>query len=48
MTTGLYQTPLRYGAAYDELSADGVMPRPHWGHLMESLLAVGPQELERR
>ena len=37
MTVDLYQTPLRYGAAYDELSADGVTPRPHWAHLMESL-----------
>jgi uncharacterized circularly permuted ATP-grasp superfamily protein/uncharacterized alpha-E superfamily protein len=47
MTT-LYQTPLRYGAAYDELSADGVTPRPHWAHFMESLRAVGPEELGRR
>jgi uncharacterized circularly permuted ATP-grasp superfamily protein/uncharacterized alpha-E superfamily protein len=44
----LYQTPLRYGGAYDELSADGVTPRPHWTHLMESLRAVGPEELGRR
>ena len=48
MTVDLYQTPLRYGAAYDELSADGVTPRPHWAHLMESLLAIGQAELERR
>jgi uncharacterized circularly permuted ATP-grasp superfamily protein/uncharacterized alpha-E superfamily protein len=48
MTVDLYQTPLRYGGAYDELSADGVTPRPHWAHLMESLLAIGPEELERR
>ena len=47
MTT-LYQTPLRYGAAYDELSADGVTPRPHWAHFMETLRAVGPEELGRR
>jgi uncharacterized circularly permuted ATP-grasp superfamily protein/uncharacterized alpha-E superfamily protein len=47
MTT-LYQTPLRYGAAYDELSADGVTPRLHWAHFMESLRAVGPEELGRR
>ena len=45
MTVDLYQTPLRYGAAYDELSADGVTPRPHWAHLMESLRAIGPEEL---
>ena len=48
MTVDLYQTPLRYGDAYDELSADGVTPRPHWAHLMESLAAIGPEELGRR
>jgi uncharacterized circularly permuted ATP-grasp superfamily protein/uncharacterized alpha-E superfamily protein len=48
MTVDLYQNPLRFGAAYDELSADGVTPRPHWKHLMESLRAIGPEELERR
>lgn len=48
MTVDLYQTPLRYGAVYDELSADGVTPRPHWAHLMESLREIGPDELGRR
>jgi uncharacterized circularly permuted ATP-grasp superfamily protein/uncharacterized alpha-E superfamily protein len=48
MTVDLYQTPLRYGAAYDELSADGVTPRPHWAHLMDSLREIGPEELGRR
>ena len=48
MTVALNQPPLRYGDAYDELSADGVTPRPHWAHLMESLQAVGPEELGRR
>jgi uncharacterized circularly permuted ATP-grasp superfamily protein len=48
MTVDLYQTPLRYGGAYDELSADGVTPRPHWAHLMESLREIGPEELGRR
>jgi uncharacterized circularly permuted ATP-grasp superfamily protein/uncharacterized alpha-E superfamily protein len=48
MTVDLYQPPLRYGAAYDELSADGVTPRPHWTHLMESLRAIGHEELGRR
>jgi uncharacterized circularly permuted ATP-grasp superfamily protein/uncharacterized alpha-E superfamily protein len=46
--TDLYQIPLRYGNAYDELSADGVTPRPHWAHLMESFQAIGPDELSRR
>jgi uncharacterized circularly permuted ATP-grasp superfamily protein/uncharacterized alpha-E superfamily protein len=48
MTVDLYQPPLRYGDAYDESSADGVTPRPHWAHLMESLQATGPEELRRR
>jgi len=48
MMVDLYQTPLRYGAAYDELSTDGVTPRPHWAHLMESLRTIGPEELGRR
>src|SRR5450755_45640 len=48
MTAELYQSPLRYGAAHDELSADGVTPRPHWTHLMESLRAIGHEELGRR
>src|SRR5580704_2668221 len=48
MTADLYQIPLRYVGAYDEMSADGVTPRPHWTHLVESLLAIGSDELERR
>jgi uncharacterized circularly permuted ATP-grasp superfamily protein/uncharacterized alpha-E superfamily protein len=48
MTAGLDQTPLRYGASYDELSADGVTPRAHWAHLMESLREIGPEELGQR
>ncbi len=45
MIGDLYQSPLRYGATYEESSADGVTPRPHWAHLMESLRALGPEEL---
>ena len=48
MTVDLYQTPLRYGGAYDELSADGVTPRPHWARIMKSFRAIGPEELGRR
>jgi uncharacterized circularly permuted ATP-grasp superfamily protein/uncharacterized alpha-E superfamily protein len=48
MTVDLYQTSLHYEGAYDEVSADGVTPRPHWAHLMESLRAIGPEELGRR
>lgn len=48
MMIDLDQTPLRYGGAYDEMSADGVTPRAHWAHLIESLREIGPDELGRR
>jgi len=48
MTTDLYQPSLHYGSVYDELSADGVAPRPHWEYLVESLRGIGPDELGRR
>ena len=48
MIGDLYQTALRYGAAYDEAFADGVNPRTHWEPLMESLQGLGPEELARR
>lgn len=47
MTVDLLQAP-HEAAAYDELSTDGVTPRPHWEHLIESLRSIGPEELERR
>jgi uncharacterized circularly permuted ATP-grasp superfamily protein/uncharacterized alpha-E superfamily protein len=48
MTLDLHQIPLRYGNAYDELSADGAAPRPHWSKLMDALQAIGTEELGRR
>ena len=48
MIGDLYQSALRYGDSYEEWSADGVRPRPHWEALMESLHALGPEELGRR
>ena len=48
MISDLYQSPLRYGATYEESSADGVNPRPHWTQLMQSLREIGPKELGRR
>lgn len=48
MSVDLYQTSLHYASAYDESSADGVAPRPHWERLMESLREIGPEELGRR
>jgi uncharacterized circularly permuted ATP-grasp superfamily protein len=44
----LYQSALHYGDTYEESSADGVCPRPHWAPLMESLHTLGPEELGRR
>ena len=48
MSGDLYQSPLRYGETYDEASADGVSPRLHWIHLMDSLRGIGPEELDYR
>ena len=48
MTVDLYQNPLRYGRGYDELSADGVNPRPHWARIMKAFRAIGSEELGHR
>jgi uncharacterized circularly permuted ATP-grasp superfamily protein/uncharacterized alpha-E superfamily protein len=48
MIGDLYQSALRYGAAYEESSGDGVRPRPHWEHVMEWLRTIGPEELGQR
>lgn len=48
MTGDLYQSPLLYGATFEESSADGVNPRPHWSKLMESLREIGPEGLGER
>ncbi len=48
MISDLLQIPLRDPAVYDEMSADGVTPRPHWAHFVESLQAIGPEELAQR
>ncbi len=48
MTGDLYQSPLRYGTTYEESSADGMTPRPHWERLMRSLRELGPAELVAR
>ena len=48
MIGDLYQSPLRYGATFEESSGDGVTPRPHWQPLMESLQSIGTEELARR
>jgi uncharacterized circularly permuted ATP-grasp superfamily protein/uncharacterized alpha-E superfamily protein len=48
MIGDLYQSPLRYGGAYEESSVDGITPRPHWVGLMASLQSIGPNELAFR
>jgi uncharacterized circularly permuted ATP-grasp superfamily protein/uncharacterized alpha-E superfamily protein len=48
MIGDLYQSTLLYGATYEESSSNGVMPRPHWAHVMEWLRTTGPEELGRR
>jgi uncharacterized circularly permuted ATP-grasp superfamily protein len=48
MTGDLYQSPLPYGGTYEESSADGITPRPHWAGLIDSLRSIGPAELEQR
>lgn len=44
----LQQTSLRDPAVYDELSIDGINPRPHWAGLIASLQAIGSEELAKR
>ena len=48
MISGAWQMPLRDPSVFDELTADGLSPRPHWAHFVDSLEQVGSQELERR
>ena len=48
MTGDLYQSPLSYGATFEESSSDGVTPRAHWAHLMEQFRALGAEELKHR
>jgi len=48
MIADLLQASLRDPAVYDELSADGIEPRPHWTGLIESLQAIGSEELAKR
>lgn len=48
MIADLLQISLRDPTVFDELSADGVHPRPHWVGLIESLQALGSEELANR
>lgn len=48
MIADLLQIPLRDSSVYDELSADGIRPRPHWAGLVEALQQLGSEELATR
>jgi uncharacterized circularly permuted ATP-grasp superfamily protein/uncharacterized alpha-E superfamily protein len=48
MSTDLLQLPLPGPPVYSELSADGVIPRPHWAPFVQALQALGSDELTRR
>ena len=48
MIADLLQIPLLDRSVYNELAPDGVTPRPHWAHFIDSLQAIGSDELARR
>ncbi|HLH01564.1 MAG TPA: circularly permuted type 2 ATP-grasp protein [Bryobacteraceae bacterium] len=48
MLTDLLQLPLRDGIVYDELSADGAAPRPHWKAFVDALQQMPAAELANR
>lgn len=48
MISDLLQIPLRDPSVYDEVSGDGVRPRPHWEHFIDALQRIGPDELAKR
>ena len=48
MIGDLLQLPLLGSPAYDEVTADGINPRPHWQSFIQSLQSMGTEELARR
>src|SRR3954463_14091575 len=48
MIGDLLQPSLRDERVYDELSENGIDPRPHWAPLIDSLRSLGTEELGRR
>jgi len=46
--TELLQTLLPDRLTYNELAPDGITPRPHWSSFIESLQAIGSDELAHR
>lgn len=48
MIADLLQTLLPDRLTYNELAPDGVTPRPHWSSFIQSLQAIGSEELAHR
>jgi uncharacterized circularly permuted ATP-grasp superfamily protein/uncharacterized alpha-E superfamily protein len=48
MIADLLQTLLPDGSGYNELASDGVTPRPHWSSFIDSIQALGSDELAHR
>ncbi len=48
MIADLLQMPLPGQSGYNELAPDGVTLRPHWSSFIDSLQAIGSDELARR
>src|SRR5882672_2351972 len=48
MIADLLQIPFADPSIYNELAAEGATPRPHWAPFIESLQAIGSDELARR
>src|SRR5580704_134628 len=48
MIPDLLQTSLPDRSSYNELAPDGATPRPHWSAFIESLQAIGSDELAHR
>ena len=48
MIADLLQIPLPDPSVYNELAPDGVTPRAHWANFIQSLQAIGSDELARR
>jgi uncharacterized circularly permuted ATP-grasp superfamily protein len=48
MISNLLQISLRDQTLYDELSADGIVPRAHWAPFIEALQQISPGELAKR
>ena len=46
--SGLLQVPSADRFVYDELSPDGINPRPHWTGFVESFQSIGSGELAKR